>query len=81
MRQYWEKGVDLELGLGRYRNVTSTEDALACLHDRWQVSDGSAFMRAQRACMDALKGRVEARKARDAFIAAAEEADMFIRSK
>jgi len=80
--QNWEKGVDLELhGVGKYRMVKSTEDAADCLVYRWPNPQGQSWMKAQRACLKALEGRITARMARDAFIEAAEEADIYIRSK
>ena len=80
--QYWEKGVDLELhGVGKYHMVKSTEDAADCLVYRWPTPRGRSWMTAQRACLKALEGRITARMARDAFIEAAEEADIYIRSK
>ncbi|WP_258163224.1 DUF982 domain-containing protein [Rhizobium sp. TH2] len=46
----------------------------------WPLDTGRAFMAAQRACLAALEGRATADKARAAFIKAADEADVHIRS-
>ncbi|CAN7155225.1 DUF982 domain-containing protein [Rhizobium sp. LjRoot254] len=79
--QPWEDGVDLQLhGIGGYRTVGSTEDAARCLLELWPRDSGKAFMAAQRACLAALEGKATAAKARSAFIKAAEEADIHIRS-
>lgn len=84
--QPWEKGVELELhGLGKYRVVTSTEDAAYSLLNRWpDVGDSPAFERAKAACLAALEdveNKTKAAKARQAFIDAANEADIYIRDK
>ena len=80
--QNWEKGVELELhGVGKYRMVKSTEDAADCLVYRWPIAHGKSWMKAQRACLMALEGRITARMARDAFIEAADEANIHIRKK
>jgi hypothetical protein len=79
--QPWEDGVDLELhGIGGYRTVRSTEDAALCLLERWLTGKGKAYMVAQRTCLDALEGRATAENARQAFIKAAREAKIHIRS-
>jgi hypothetical protein len=85
MAQHWDKGVDLELnGIGRYQNVTSTEEAGRHLLERWPKQDGPAFKSAIKAITEALtqtRNRALAEKARTAFIKAAEDADIYIRSK
>jgi hypothetical protein len=79
--QQWEDGVDLEIhGIGGYRTVRSTEDAALCLLERWPTGKGKAYMVAQRTCLDALEGRATAENARQAFIKAAREAKIHIRS-
>ena len=79
--QQWNHGVDLELhGIGGYRTVRSTDDAALCLLQRWPTGKGKAYMVAQRTCLDALEGRATAENARQAFIKAAREANIHIRS-
>jgi hypothetical protein len=82
MSQHWDEGVDLELhGIGKYRTVKSTEDAAESLVNHWPRQSGPAWIKAQRKCLRALEGRITARKARDAFIRAAQEAEIYIRKK
>lgn len=85
MLQNWDKGVELELhGVGKYRNVTSTEEAGRQLLGPWPKPEGKAFESAVKAITEALnRQRDEAlkAKARQAFIKAAEDADIYIRSK
>jgi len=85
MGQVWEKGVELELhGIGKYRNVTSTEEAARHLTTIWPKPDGPAFDNAVKACIAALENtrkKALASKARQAFIEAAEDAKIFVRKK
>ena len=79
--QNWSKGVELELhGIGRYRTVKSTEDAVQCLLAHWPSGKGKAYVEAQQACLDALEGAATPEVAREAFIAAALAANIHIRS-
>ncbi|MDX0509951.1 DUF982 domain-containing protein [Sinorhizobium medicae] len=78
---WWDKSVELELGAeGKYRDVKSTREAVECLSQRWPQRDGRALAAAKRVCLQALEGKVGAEKARRAFIKAAEEAHISIRS-
>lgn len=83
--QRWEKGVELELhGIGKYRTVKSTEDAARQLTTVWPKPDGPAFDAAVRACIEALSNtrkKLLADRARQAFIDAADEAEIYIRDK
>jgi hypothetical protein len=79
--QQWEDGVDLEIhGIGGHRTVKSTEDAALCLLERWPTGKGKAYMVARRTCLDELEGRATAENARQAFVRAAREANIHIRS-
>lgn len=81
MTQHWDKSVELQLhGTGAYRTVKTTEDAAICLLERWPRGTGQAFFKAQAACLDGLDGKLPAAKVRQAFISAAKEADIHIRS-
>jgi hypothetical protein len=83
--QTWDKGVELELhGVGKYRTVRSTTDAARQLTTVWPKPEGKAFDSAVKACMEALaqtRNRALAEKARQAFIDAADDAEIFVRSK
>jgi hypothetical protein len=85
MGQEWDRGVELELhGIGKYRTVKSTDDAARQLMANWPKPEGKAFETAVKACIAALqrtRNRALAEKARQAFIQAADEADIYIRSK
>jgi hypothetical protein len=80
---HWDKTVDIETDtLGKYRMVSTTEEAARVLTSSWPKTSGPAFEAAVKACVDALqktRDRALAAKARQAFIDAAEEADLFVR--
>ncbi|WP_037380770.1 DUF982 domain-containing protein [Sinorhizobium americanum] len=79
---WWDKSVELELGeTGGYRAVKSTREAVECLLLRWPQHDGRALAAAKRTCLQALDGKIAIEKARRAFIKAAEEAHISIRSQ
>ncbi|MBD9375469.1 DUF982 domain-containing protein [Rhizobium sp. ARZ01] len=78
----WDKGVELELGkTGNYRVVITTSEAAEILLNRWPAEAGQAHLHARIACVAVLNGHASPDHARDAFIRAAEEAGIFIRSK
>lgn len=86
MPQTWDRGVELELhGIGKYRNVTSTEEAARHLvGTEWPENESPAFKAAVRACIKALddfRDRALAEKARQAFIKAADRAEIYVRNK
>ncbi|ASY59610.1 MULTISPECIES: DUF982 domain-containing protein [Sinorhizobium] len=79
---WWDKTVELELGgTGGYRAVKSTREAVECLSSRWPQNHGRALAAAKRTCLQALDGKIATEKARKAFIKAAEEAHISIRSQ
>lgn len=79
-RGYWSKPVTFEtLTLGLYRTVTSTAEAASVLMDDWPTDEGDAFLAAKAACLAVLAGDADPDSAREAFLAAAEEADVFVR--
>ncbi|MQW88926.1 DUF982 domain-containing protein [Sinorhizobium saheli] len=78
---WWDKSVELRFGeTGNYRDVKSTREAVECLLVRWPLQEGRALAAAKRMCLQALEGKVDTEKARRAFIKAAEEAHISIRS-
>jgi hypothetical protein len=54
--QTWDRGVDIETPkLGKYRIISSTEEAVRCLAGGWPRPQGTAFISAVRACIEALE--------------------------
>lgn len=79
---WWDKCVELKLGeSGGYSAVNSTREAVDFLLQRWPRQEGRAFAAAKRTCFQALEGKVKVDKARKAFIKAAQEAAISIRSQ
>jgi hypothetical protein len=80
-QQPWKREVQLDmLGRGKnFRRVRSTEDAAHVLLNIWPRERGKYLQKARLACLHALEGEIPDEEAREAFIAAAEEAKLFVR--
>ncbi len=79
-RGYWDEPVTIEtLTLGRYQSVSSAAEAARILLDEWPVDEGEAFLAAKAACLAVMAGKAEPVTSRDAFLAAADEAGVFVR--
>ena len=65
--------------VGRMHNVSSVEEAAEWLVMYWPRKHGEKLEAARQACFDCLEGNVTCTEARDAFIDAAKEADVYIR--
>jgi hypothetical protein len=65
-------------GPGKIRIVSSTREAAECLLLRWPFEGGRKHLAARKACMDVLQGVKQVRAARQAFQAAAKEADILV---
>ena len=75
------RAVSLELhGVGKYRQINTVVEAARCLLECWpeENQQGVAFVMALLACQAAIDGRGSAQAVREALIAAADEADIFI---
>ncbi len=78
----WDKAVEIELGrTGQIRRVTSTQEAAEILLTKWPIKGGRMHLAARLACLDVLEGVQPPEYAREAFIAAADEAGFLFRSK
>lgn len=76
----WGKPVDIKLpGTGRYRVVTNTSMAADCLFERWPYKGRrEKYWKAVESCLADLDGKLSYPRA--AFLAAAKEAGLTIRS-
>jgi hypothetical protein len=63
---------------GASRLVRSTAEAAEFLLYKWPVPGGRKHLDARKACMAVLEGLKEARAARSAFEAAADEAEILV---
>lgn len=65
---------------GKMRVVASTVEAAEFLLERWPVEPGPLHMRARVACLEVLEGKMPPDHARAAFVAAAHEAGILVKS-
>jgi hypothetical protein len=64
---------------GKLRTIRSLKEADAFLMAEWRVNQqGPAYVLARTVCADALDGNTTVQEARDAFIAAAKDADIYV---
>jgi hypothetical protein len=66
---------------GETRNISSVNEAAEFLLHDWPIKGSKKLTAARQACLDALHGKITCTKARDAFIEAAREADIYIGQK
>lgn len=79
---YWGRPVTYEEDdRGGYRTIRSTEEAARVLLDRWPVQKGKEFFEAQEVFLSVLEGKRLPEDARQAFLRAAAEADVFVRDQ
>lgn len=64
--------------MGHFYNVTSVEQAAKFLAHEWPANSGPAHAAARIACLDAMEYAVSANEAREAFVKAAKEADIYV---
>ena len=80
-RGQWNEPVTFEtMRLGQYRTITSAEEAAQVLLGQWPREDGKALRKACQVCLDVLEGKEDPNAARKAFLKAAAEASVFIRT-
>ncbi|MDR6759210.1 hypothetical protein J2Y48_004526 [Mycoplana sp. BE70] len=79
--QKWSKAVLVEIEFEEefaVLQIDNTREAAECLMELWPTLDGVAFHRALVVCATSLEGGADDRGAREAFRAAAEEADILV---
>lgn len=77
----WEEPVTFETNkLGQYRTISSAAEAAHVLISQWPYNRGKAHAKAQETCLAVLEGRRKAGDSRKAFLKAAGEASVFVRS-
>ena len=74
----WAEPVTIKLGYGQPEKINGPLQALNCLAQRWPDTAGVEFLKAKTLCMVALGERIPCAGVRDAFVAAAVEADMLV---
>jgi hypothetical protein len=76
----WEGPVEVELEDIGSREVDSVMDAADCLFTAWPLHEGKAFDQDMKVFAQVLDGRRSPSAARVAFIAAAKEANLSVRT-
>jgi hypothetical protein len=75
MAENWDECVIIDLpNLDEVQIVWSPAAAARLLSESWPSTDGSTYAAALNACTDAMLGALPAEPAREAFLAAIEEA-------
>jgi hypothetical protein len=77
--QHTFEPLTFEVGLARFRTINTVEQAGRYLLTDWPEVPGPLHLRARQVCLQALQGELKPSKARDAFVAALEEAEIFVR--
>ena len=67
--------------VGKTRNISSVQEAIEFMLHDWPIKNSRKLTAARQACLDALHGKITHTKARQAFIEAAREADIYIGQK
>ena len=79
MRKYPFRAVTVATKeVGRYRTITSVEEAGDFLAHDWPTEKGATHLKARIACLDAMERAVGVSTAREAFIDAAKESGIYI---
>jgi hypothetical protein len=79
MRKYpFRAVIVLTKEVGSYRTITSVEDAGEFLAHDWPAEKGPTHLKARIACLDAMERAVGISAAREAFIDAAKESDIYV---
>lgn len=75
----WNYIVTIETAeMGEYRHVGSAVEAMDCLMSHWTGRHGRAYQHALSVCFAVMDGERPQEASREAFIAAADDAGIFI---
>ncbi|ATU94270.1 DUF982 domain-containing protein [Phyllobacterium zundukense] len=82
MRKYPFRSVTVATKeVGRYRTITSVEEAGEFLAHDWPAEKGRTHLKARIACLDVMEKAIGVSAAREAFIEAAKESDIYIQEE
>ncbi|WP_077067144.1 DUF982 domain-containing protein [Pseudorhizobium marinum] len=76
MSTEWKRPIHIRIGTGSADTIAGPSEAFAALSYRWPAEHGRRYSDAKRLCRMAVAGNVSAELAREAFIAAAQEASV-----
>lgn len=78
----WSRPISFQAsGSEELKTITDTKQAAVVLESGWPVARGRSLRSAKRTCQQVLDGRQPPSAARNAFIAAAVEAHVFVREQ
>lgn len=76
----WSRPLSFQASrFGELRTITNTSEAVFALDSMWPVDRGQGLRIAKRTCKQVLSGKKPPSAARNAFIAAAVEANVYVR--
>jgi hypothetical protein len=74
----WGTPVSIRIGTGPAEFIHNAQEGLDYLRERWPAIEGPHKLEAKKECEAALSRKADPKHARNAFIAAAIEADIFL---
>lgn len=78
----WSRPISFQASrLDEVRTITNTSEAAAVLKTAWPIARGRSLRTAQRTCKQVLNGQRPPSEARNAFIAAAVEANVYVKER
>jgi Protein of unknown function (DUF982) len=77
-KQAWSKPVTFETDMARFRTIANTKEASRYLLGNWPGPRGPLYVQAQRVCLGVLAGRGTPDDAREAFVEALMESEIFV---
>lgn len=78
----WSRPLSFQVNRsGEFRTITNTSEAATVLSHAWPIARGRSLKSAKRTCRQVLSGERPPSEARNAFIAAAVEAHIFVKEK
>jgi len=77
-KQRWSKPVTFEMDTARFRTIANTKEASRYLLGKWSGPRGPMYVHAQRVCLGVLVGRGTPEDAREAFVDALMESEIFV---
>lgn len=78
----WSRPISFQTNRsGDMQTITNTSEAVAALDSVWPITRGRTLRTAKRTCQQVLKGKKPPSEARNAFIAAAVEANVYVRER
>ena len=78
MSIHWKQSVSIRIGNGLTDVIRGPVDAFEALNNRWPAEHGKSYFIAKSLCSEAVATASSNDSARDAFVAAAQEANLLV---